>query len=64
MTDYLSRACPVCGGLLWIDTQYPDEVHCATCEYPNIKMGGGWVSDRVCEHSGTVGHWAVNVRKP
>ena len=33
MTDYLTRTCPRCGGRLYVDAQYPDEVRCDTCEY-------------------------------
>ena len=33
MTDYLTRPCPRCGGRLYVDAQYPDDVRCDTCEY-------------------------------
>lgn len=33
MTDYLTRPCPVCGGRLCVDVQYPDRVFCDTCAY-------------------------------
>lgn len=33
MTDYPLYSCPVCGGRLCVDMQYPDRIHCDTCEY-------------------------------
>ena len=33
MIDYLTRPCPCCGGRLYVDVQYQDEVLCDTCEY-------------------------------
>ena len=29
-----TATCPRCGGRLYVDIQYPDEVHCDTCNYP------------------------------
>lgn len=33
MTDMTAGVCPVCGGRLCVDVQYPDRVYCDTCEY-------------------------------
>lgn len=33
MTDFTPYVCPVCGGRLCVDTQYPDRIYCDTCEY-------------------------------
>lgn len=33
MEDRLTRTCPVCGGALLVDVQYPDHVWCDTCGY-------------------------------
>lgn len=34
MIDFTAGTCPRCGGRLYVDTQYPDDVRCDTCEYP------------------------------
>ena len=34
MIDYATHPCPRCGGRLYVDTQYPDDIHCDTCNYP------------------------------
>ena len=34
MTDITPYTCPVCGGRLCVDTQYPDRIYCDTCNYP------------------------------
>lgn len=35
MIDTTAGTCPRCGGRLYVDTQYPDETHCDTCNYPD-----------------------------
>lgn len=34
MIDFTAGTCPACGGRLYVDVQYPDEVRCDTCDYP------------------------------
>lgn len=31
--DKTAGTCPVCGGNLCVDVQYPDRVYCDTCDY-------------------------------
>lgn len=33
LEDRTAGTCPVCGGHLCVDLQYPDRVYCDTCEY-------------------------------
>lgn len=33
MTDYLTRACPECGGRLCVNSTDPERVYCDTCDY-------------------------------
>ena len=33
MIDMTAGTCPRCGGRLYV-AQYPDEIHCDTCNYP------------------------------
>lgn len=37
MIDYAIGDCPVCGGRLCVDVQYPDLVYCDTCVYPDSQ---------------------------
>ena len=41
MIDYLTRQCPRCGGRLYVDAQYPDDVRCDTCEYQEPESETG-----------------------
>lgn len=38
MEDYTVGDCPVCGGRLYVDTQYPDVIKCDTCEYEPFSL--------------------------
>ena len=38
MIDYTVGVCPECGGRLYVDSQYPDEIQCDTCDYECIYI--------------------------
>lgn len=43
MTDYLTRACPECGGRLCVNSTDPDRVYCDTCEYEENAGHDLWI---------------------
>lgn len=48
MIDFTAGTCPRCGGRLYIEVHYPDDVRCDTCDWPGV--------DRLMDDGANVSH--------
>jgi len=55
MIDFTAGTCPRCGGWLYVDAQYPDDVRCDTCEYPETDAEADAATVRTA-HGAEIAH--------